>query len=331
MPEEDLVRYNGYGRKKFSGKVDVDGELVSVFHIKYEDGDSEDVDLEELLRIVVPEQAQGGRKGGRRAGARGEQQETQEGEEEEQDEEQEAEQEEGEEDGRREEQVLRRSVRATKGKRRVVESPSPFQQPPHQQQKQQKSGRPNVWASKHKAQEPPARDGSLAATEQVDEGAVTPALPPPAVASPGTQQVLQGVAVRSAALAANITRVPHAPALSPAPGAAASRAVACGGLVFLSAITPALGEPLKDGALEQLDDALRAAGSSKELLVQLTVSMKNMEEGGQAFQQAWDSWAPQHALPALTVQEAFLGVENRLVALTAVAAAAAQAAVTSTS
>lgn len=72
--------------------------------------------------------------------------------------------------------------------------------------------------------------------------------------------------------------------------------------------------------LDQLDAALQDVGSSRDHLVSLTVLLKDIVAGREPFAATWKGWCSRLALPALTVQESYLGTEEMLVAVSAIAA-----------
>lgn len=55
-------------------------------------------------------------------------------------------------------------------------------------------------------------------------------------------------------------------------------------------------------ALRLLEQALAAAGSSKQLLLSVRVALKNVENGGAEWSSLWNDWVDGDALPALDVQ-----------------------------
>ena len=61
-------------------------------------------------------------------------------------------------------------------------------------------------------------------------------------------------------------------------------------------------------------------GSSRDHLLSMTVLLKDIEKGRQPWATVWNGWCSARHLPAMLVQESFLGTEDWLVAMSAIAA-----------
>jgi hypothetical protein len=60
--------------------------------------------------------------------------------------------------------------------------------------------------------------------------------------------------------------------------------------------------------------------SSRDYLLSVQVFMRDVVAGRKPFIAAWNGWCNRRALPALSVQESYLGEDQVLIAVAAVAA-----------
>lgn len=105
------------------------------------------------------------------------------------------------------------------------------------------------------------------------------------------------------------------------PGATRARAVAHDGRIYTVAVSPLKSASMEEqaqSALRQLDLHLEEAGSSKSLLLTVTVYISDMARKAE-MNRAWDAWVDPHNPP----QRACIGVTlegEDLIELVAVAA-----------
>lgn len=71
--------------------------------------------------------------------------------------------------------------------------------------------------------------------------------------------------------------------------------------------------------LAQLDATLAEVGSTREHLVSVTVLLKDIELGSRPWASVWNAWVYPGHLPAVVKMESFLGTEDQLIGLSAMA------------
>lgn len=102
-----------------------------------------------------------------------------------------------------------------------------------------------------------------------------------------------------------------------------SAAVACGDLIFLSALTSDTLEQdivlQTQEVLERIDRQLALRGVDKSCLLSATVYLKNMEDYG-AFNGVWNAWISDNEEPARTCVKADMPVAEHLVSIQVIAA-----------
>jgi enamine deaminase RidA (YjgF/YER057c/UK114 family) len=102
-----------------------------------------------------------------------------------------------------------------------------------------------------------------------------------------------------------------------------SEAVACGGLIYLSALAaPEQTHSVitqTQNILEKLDRILLEAGTSKSKLIQASVWLADIGDYA-AMNSVWDSWVAPGAAPARTCSETRFSVPDILVEISGIAA-----------
>ena len=144
----------------------------------------------------------------------------------------------------------------------------------------------------------------------------------------------------TAPAAARLRRYPHPAAPKGAlRGMPSSESVTAGGLLFVSDLT----RPMRAAAggagaeaaryqrqakavLEDLERALARGGAGPRDLVSLSVRLKDSDQGHSAFCEALRGWLGGAPGPAVSIGESYMGGNNTLVGVSAVAMVAAGAA-----